>query len=64
VTGMTALLFAAERSTNPEVVLLLLRSGANPHVVGPGGESALALARRNGSLRGTSAADALARELP
>jgi ankyrin repeat protein len=63
VTGMTPLLFAAEQTSNPDVLLFLLQAGADARAVGPRGETCLTLAEKNGRLRGSGAIEALARAL-
>ncbi len=47
--GETALMRAAEKSSNPEVVAILLRAGANVNARDDDGETALEKARERGS---------------
>ena len=57
--GATPLHFAAEHSENQEVILLLLEAGADVTSRDPIGETVLDYARRNESIQGTDAFNAL-----
>ncbi|MGO9307554.1 MAG: hypothetical protein ACLQDL_00855, partial [Spirochaetia bacterium] len=54
-SGRTALMWAAVANPNPEVILALLKSGANPKIRSNEGKTAFDYARYNMRLKGSDA---------
>jgi ankyrin repeat protein len=57
--GGTALMWAAARSRNPEIITILLSAGANPKLKSNSGMMAIEYAEENPLLRGTKRYKAL-----